>query len=170
MGQYYKPVLLEDDGLTPQNYLLAHDYDNGLKLMEHSYLKNNFVNAVETLLINKATKLVWAGDYAEEVIPQTRNTYELAGSSPRLTPEEPTYIMPIEYPYLINETKKQYVDKLVCPNNIHPLPLLTSEGNGQGGGDFRGVNTNVGTWARNYIRVSKEVPEGYTEIRPDFEE
>jgi len=45
MGQYYKPISI--DKMT---FLYSHDYGNGLKLMEHSYIGNNLVNTVESLL------------------------------------------------------------------------------------------------------------------------
>ena len=42
---------------------------------------------------------------------------------------------------------------------IHPLPLLTCEGNGRGGGDFRGDEKGiVGSWARDVISVEKTNP------------
>jgi hypothetical protein len=47
---------------------------------------------------------------------------------------------------------------------------LTCEGNGRGGGDFRGENDFVGTWARHSISVANTVPKGFTEIVPDFKE
>ena len=34
MGQYYMPTLIDDNGTI--SILYSHDYDNGLKLMEHS--------------------------------------------------------------------------------------------------------------------------------------
>ena len=64
-----------------------------------------------------------------------------------------------------------FVDKTKVPDNdgwaIHPLPLLTCEGNGRGGGDFygrRGMKL-VGSWARHRISVSNKVPKGYKEIK-----
>jgi hypothetical protein len=65
---------------------------------------------------------------------------------------------------------KQYVDKeRVFPDKdgwkIHPLPLLTCEGNGRGGGDYGGIDRYlVGLWARNRISVSNDIPDGYEEL------
>jgi hypothetical protein len=73
---------------------------------------------------------------------------------------------------------KEYVDKKKVPISdiweddkgkewpfaIHPLPLLTCEGNGRGGGDFYKEDPLVGKWARNRVTVSKTKPKGYTEI------
>ena len=47
---------------------------------------------------------------------------------------------------------------------MHPLPILTCEGNGRGGGDFHKGDDLVGKWARNRVTVANEVPEGYSEI------
>lgn len=46
MGQYYMPTLISQDGTIHSLY--SHFYGNGLKLMEHSYIGNDFVNAVCT--------------------------------------------------------------------------------------------------------------------------
>ena len=40
MGQYYMPTLIAEDGTVSTLY--SHQYDNGLKLMEHSYIGNRF--------------------------------------------------------------------------------------------------------------------------------
>ncbi|KAH3691136.1 hypothetical protein Pelo_19957 [Pelomyxa schiedti] len=41
------------------------------------------------------------------------------------------------YRYIVNHSKRQYVDKSGCLSlSIHPLPLLLAEGNGRGCGDF----------------------------------
>jgi hypothetical protein len=49
------------------------------------------------------------------------------------------------------------------------LPLLTAEGNGRGGGDYRGENENlIGSWARDIISVEMEIPDGYDELVCEF--
>ena len=54
---------------------------------------------------------------------------------------------------------------------LHPLPLLVSEGNGRGGGDYNGNNNELcGTWARDCISVEKNIPDNYTELTCDFYE
>lgn len=55
MGQYYMPTLIAKGGTISTLY--SHDYDNGLKLMEHSYIGNTFVSAVCTQIWKKPTKL-----------------------------------------------------------------------------------------------------------------
>ena len=67
MGQYWKSVCLDT-----KEQMEPHKYDNGAKIMEHSWLKNNFVQAVEGMLTPKGKwwqkKLVWAGDYMDDNI------------------------------------------------------------------------------------------------------
>ena len=66
MGQYYKPILLKEDKKTPIGFAYSHDFGSGLKLMEHSWMKNSFVGFIETLLASgkpfHKTPLVWGGD------------------------------------------------------------------------------------------------------------
>ena len=76
--------------------------------------------------------------------------------------------------FLINEDKKEFVDLWYLPRIspiVHPLPLLTCEGNGRGGGDYDGLDMElVGTWARDSIRVSNTAPDldTFKEIKPQF--
>lgn len=76
MGQYYHPTSIDK-----MEYLYSHHFDNGLKLMEHSYIKNNFVKAVERLLSPNGawhkTRFCWAGDYMDEglFVPSDSLTY-----------------------------------------------------------------------------------------------
>lgn len=173
MGQYYKPVSVEK-----KQFVYSHNYDNGLKLMEHSYIGNNFVEAVEGLLIEGGAwykdKIVWAGDYADsETDEESENFYHIVGDN-EIKPEH----KPIDhkiYRYLVNYTLKQYVDLASIEEakdswTIHPLPLLTCDGNGRGGGDYRGDNPLVGTWARSSIAIEKHIPRGYKQISGNFKE
>lgn len=87
-------------------------------------------------------------------------------------------IAPMNAKYLVNHTKKEFVDKSKTPKDddgwcIHPLPLLTCEGNGRGGGDFRGESKLIGIWARDIIGVvtkKSDIPKDYTEIMFDLKE
>ncbi len=42
MGQYYHPTLIDAEAHV--SWFYTHDYDNGLKLMEHSYIGNSVMN------------------------------------------------------------------------------------------------------------------------------
>lgn len=190
MGQYYKPVSLEK-----QEGLYSHDYKhrwtnadgkvmlfgNGLKLMEHSWLRNRFVGAVEMLIAADGEwfgdRIVWAGDYADPETETEQNLYDLCPNVKK------PHTKVKYFRYILNMDTLQYVDKRKVPvtdkdvNNgktycsrIHPLPLLTCEGNGRGGGDFHRESPLIGLWARQRITVSNEIPEGYTELKFDLTE
>jgi hypothetical protein len=212
MGQYYFPMSLDK-----KQWIYTWDYDNGLKLMEHSYLANYFVQTVENLLIEGGdwyrTRIVWSGDYADEYNFMTKEEKKLCkkygvklgfengmnlhhlcvedddDEKPNLkkSPLKKILINKIfpsgkkidkSYRYIVNHTQKEYVDKKKCKNDvnnfgykIHPLPLLTCDGNGRGGGDFRGEDESfIGIWAGHVISIEKEIPKGYTEIIPNFKE
>jgi hypothetical protein len=170
MGQYYHPILLNDRGKIIA-WIHAHEYRNGLKLMEHSYLQNNFVQAFEFLLAPDQkyhkTRVVWAGDYADQE-PEGPNLYNLCRDEEKIQPE---YLYDTtEYPYIVNHTKMQFVDKRKNIDvrkgalGLHPLPLLTCEGNGRGGGDYRGESPLIGLWARDIISIEENKPTNCVEI------
>ena len=49
------------------------------------------------------------------------------------------------------------------------MPLLVSEGNGCGGGDYMGNNIELcGTWARDIISVENTIHNEYNELVCDF--
>jgi len=200
MGQYFKPIILgekpkDGENETVKVWMYSHSYDNGLKLMEHSYQGNNFVSTFEKELTRRGnhykSRVVWAGDYAKEepglkIIEEGKeydaNLYSLCNDENEIKPK---VAKTDDYPFIVNHTKKQFVDKNKVPEiqdwegvKIHPLPLLTSEGNGQGGGDFRGEDENqiIGSWARDVISIEKESPlvmigtTDYTELIFDLKE
>jgi hypothetical protein len=168
MGQYYKAAILAKNKKTIKKWMYSHDYSNGLKLMEHSYIGNNFVSTFESQLISNPQHVVWGGDYADNCNRNKTNVYQRCSESLQVTPKD-CKVDPKVYRYLVNHSKKVYVDKndISEINNwpgtkIHPLPLLTCEGNGRGGGDFRGNEQGiVGSWARDLISVEKECPIKY---------
>lgn len=180
MGQYYTPIILGDLAHVINTksefiriWLSAHSYDNGMKLMEHSYIKNTFVSAFEYLISPDGpyhmSRVVWAGDYADKEPDSELNLHEMAdnNSSKLQSPEMNSTTC---YRYIVNHTKKQYVDKNHLEHNIHPLPLLTAEGNGCGGGDYHGHHEELcGTWARDLLSVDSVCPLEYTELHCDFE-
>lgn len=166
MGQYYYPISLDK-----MEYLYSHDYDNGLKLMEHSWIGNNFVHAVENA-ISKGGKwfkdrIVWAGDYADVEEGTEENLHSMVDKKVHFDDT------PNKLRYLVNLDTREYVDKIKIPvsdihNNheykINPLPLLTCEGNGRGGGDYHKEHHLTGTWSRNRVILQKTKPRNGKEI------
>lgn len=182
MGQYYIPcvITIEDGKVRILGWLYSHNFGNGLKLMEHSYIGNNFVEAFESLLVPGAkyykSMVVWAGDYAD-VEPDIKveedgelydvNLYNMTEPNNEIKPIDIEKIDLTDYHYILNHTKQQYTDKRKS-TEIHPLPLLTSEGNGRGGGDYRNDSPFIGTWARDSISIEKNIPNNFQEIIPNF--
>jgi hypothetical protein len=168
MGQYYLTVILAEksDKEYIRTYLDAGMYDNGVKLVEHSYIGNKFMKAVENLIgpngMFYKSRIVWAGDYADNEPDSEKNLNSMCeGKDPFEYKGQPA-----SYPYIVNHTKKVYIEKK--GNGLHPLALLTAEGNGRGGGDYNGPNMDlVGTWARDVISMENEAP-GYTLIECVF--
>lgn len=232
MGQYYKPIVLDADGKILKS-MYSHEFDNGLKLMEHSWMKNGFVGAFETLLImDGPVRVVWAGDYAD---PETDadgnplketvegreyevNLYSLVEDHHYYRPDVPAYgrkanyqwadrfgnrldrpkitfgqhrevppnafppVVPTmsSHPWLINHDKGLVVDKRKVPKDsdgwrIHPLPILTVEGNDRGGGDLHPERASgdvklIGSWARDRVSLASRKPKGYTDLLFDLRE
>lgn len=186
MGQYYIPcVLSEDKQKVIAKTLPIEDWGTGMKLMEHSWFRNGMVRAAVEMLATKfkGCRFVWAGDYAGESVGD-KNYYGLSDDcdvdfADLLDTEKVKHpyidgkvlhTLPddkyCDYNYLINYDKKCAV--LLSPDpeseySVHPLPLLTAESNGLGGGDYhRGKNMSlVGSWKYDHIGVADEVPEGF---------
>ena len=173
MGQYYKIILLAEDGKFIRFFI---NIKYGLKLMEHSYIDNPNIKIMEFLLSPEGSfyksRIVWAGDYADGEDPistNSKNLYHIAYDSNQAHKEFiPKQNIVSNYNYIINHSKKQFINKSKYIL-IHPLPLITAEGNGRGGGDYRGSNEEyVGYWARDVISFDNEVPSDYTEFEHVF--
>lgn len=196
MGQYFKPVLVRDDK-TIIAWAYSHEYDNGLKLMEHSWVGNGFVAVIENLLLKNPTRVVWCGDYADgdpdlgvDEDGDAFNLYQLCrhkGNAFKEVKGGNTKISK-RAKYVINHTTKQFIDKTkvpvtdtwVNPDNpkdtwdyrVHPLPLMTCNSNGRGGGDYRGEDPQelIGSWAGHEISIDTRKPRGYKELIFDLVE
>jgi hypothetical protein len=176
MGQYYIVIILGENNISKHEFIrgyISPPMDQGSKLMEHSYIQNSFVNSVEFLFTPKGTfyksRLVWAGDYADPEPELNENLYNLILSDVDKSITLKSTVTS-EYRYIINHTKRVYVDKNKH-HMIHPLPLLVVEGNGRGGGDYYGTNNNcVGAWARDVISIEIEKPDSYLEYECFFSE
>jgi hypothetical protein len=160
MGQYYRAIILAENEVFIRAWLDAFMYNqNGSKIVEHSYVGNSFMLAVEHFLSREGpfykSRLVWAGDYANDE-PEGRNLYSMAEDKDPLYRDGAV----VSHPYIVNHIKKEYVIK-PRKGAYHPLSLLTAEGNGRGGGDYHGSGT-VGRWARDIISMEDDIPEGYT--------
>ena len=178
MGQYYKPTILNKKNTGIKAWWYSWDYDNGLKLMEHSYMGNSLCNAVEHYLMRNPQRLVWAGDYADNEKGMDTNIFMLSDDKEkRKITDGDTSAIPSGY-FVVNHTHREYyrrdaIEPFEKDWIINPLPILTCEGNGRGGGDYhcRTDADFVGTWARCTIEVTDKEPGAeYAEIQPYFSE
>ena len=161
MGQYYLPVLeIKGEQKVYDNYADG-DY-MGAKLMEHSWWRNSFVLAVASKFWRTTGKLAWVGDYANEVLSEDSEIWELRMAGER--DRELKYNgFRLEGKFFVNHTKGEFIgldDYLAKAKEhnkiwvINPIPLLTAIG-GQGGGDYRGKNSDkVGSWAWNDVEIT----------------
>lgn len=196
MGQYYRQLVGNKDGeilavynccsLLPDG---TKDF-NGLKLMEHSWMGNWFVNGICKQMYNNPLRIVWVGDYANEVgdfdfdIPSNPiipNYYNAWGDKVLPSLIEVDGEFSIIGKFLLNHDTREYIeitdngylyysrptDKSPLSWVIHPLPLLTAVGNDRGGGDFHEGNygyENVGIWAWHLLEIADGVPMEYEEL------
>lgn len=200
MGQYYKAYVRNNDmeaTFNPQTaiYMTRHGLErmpdervpgyfecfSGMKLTEHSWIENDFVNGVVELIEENPSTVTWVGDYADDNDDFDGNYTEEVYASAWHDDchDRPFERMPVTHDdgYIVNHYKREYIDleRYVAANVengwcVHPLPLMTAIGNGRGGGDYRGNDMHlVGRWAMDVIEYTHEKPEGYAEISLRFE-
>lgn len=198
MGQYYKSLVIDRHGRAFTNS--SWKFDNGAKLMEHSYIGNKYVNDVLDKIYCNPCQVAWVGDYSEngacvynDKAEDFNKYYEMCWGENEVAEDgvkETTIQFDMEHChyFLINHTKHIYLDieKYVNANKwtetytddtwdmcINPLPLLTACGNNQGGGDYyeNHVGFNdVGSWALDLIEINDGKPFGYEEVEYYFKE
>jgi len=159
MGAYYEATL---DTVRYD----THSLDNGLKLMEHSYLENNYCIAVEQKLLEKARKLIWLCDYHT---PDSRCNLEWVTTDEKeFETSEVDLDLIKKNRYVINLDKGEYFSTQQLIDNvndkdawiIHPLPLLTnSETGSMGGGDYHEELSWRSSWCNDTIKVSLDKNE-----------
>ena len=157
MGAYYEAAFEED-----KIRFNTQDCDNGLKLMEHSYIGNTYVNSIEAKLINNPKKLVWLCDYHEKN-KRTLLTWD--------TTNEESYKIIKDLTtkrIIVNHSKREFIniDKIkelykkagVTKYLVHPLPILcNSDEHSQGGGDYRVDDNRRSSWCEDKIEVILDV-------------
>ena len=173
MGQYYMPVIQEDKKLYR---VYSHDFGSGLKLTEHSYIGNSFVNVVCNYIVGNPVKLWWCGDYAEESdfedekefkrIYKHAWNYNEKKERDTTIPEPNTDFDWSKQWYFVNVTKNEFVKMPVIKNEEYNLTyncvsLLTAVGNGRGGGDYwrEDMQSVVGYWAGDVVFLTLTKPK-----------
>ena len=126
--------------------------------MEHSYIGNEYVESVMSLLENRPKALRWVCDYTEDVDGYTWNDTE----EESLKNVECYDITPIYF--VINHTEEVYIDmaelvQLHHPRSMmmHPIPFLcNSEEGAMGGGDLHKEESRRGLWYGDIIEISMD--------------
>lgn len=167
----------------------------GDEIYDQAWTDEPFMNAIERALSPEGSwhknRLVWAGD---EVNPEDSSLDKVSEEQQKkyrlqmllVEEEKNLYEVASEYfqkkvvletvkdrslQYLINHTKKEYVDMNKLPEeiegqttSIHPLPYLTCS-------KYREYGFSIeftGRWTADSISMERELPAGYMEIQPDF--
>lgn len=182
MGQHYTPTLTTETNKLFGTFY-AFDFNETLKLMEHSWIGNPLVEAVVEYLSIEPLRLSWVGNYADDVIDKDDKTllsvYETAMIKDRKISKKWDKKTRLTTGYLVNHSKKQvldlkrYIEESTTPDGwcVNPLSLLTAIGNGLGGGDYCGLNEEaVGYWANDVIGYEEELPTGYNQFFVCFKE
>jgi hypothetical protein len=177
MGQYYA-IMISDEKKGERVF-----YPDMLKLMEHAYTDDRIAQAVTYELKNPVC-VAWVGDYADDATdnPVLLGYWKTAWKDGKK--DEPEgYDTFEDKKFVVNYDKRQYMDiseymskckdkKWNC--TIFPVAILTSVGNGLGGGDFYPdqISTKelIGAWAGDLLQITDEVPEGFKKISPVFRE
>jgi hypothetical protein len=169
MGAYYEATI---DGIRFD----THSMDNGLKLMEHSYLENDYCIAMEVILSEEPAEVIWLCDYHEPDGRTQRtweNTNELGVNNETKDSVED---FKTKERFIINLDKKAYFstkELMELSENendwvIHPLPLLTnSDTESSGGGDYHEELSWRADWCEDKITVCFERPENMNNISKD---
>ena len=185
MGQYYETLFIDE-----RQYMYPLDYGfSGLKLMEHSWVGGSYRNGVIAHLIKLGKcRLVHLGDYSNTEIEENYNKsidvgdicippssmYDMCWTSgiedkfrmPRISDMDISEFRWKKSVWIANEDQHEYIK---CDYELEnkdewkvcPLLILLAVGNGNGGGDYHGINMDmVGKWAFDTIKVYDSEPVG----------
>lgn len=185
MGQYYRIVLKNRNGLVVNDRRYTGSGFIEAKITEHSCLGNYLTSCVAYAVEGNPTRVMWVGDYAEKSeIRKLTNRHlsrdRILGPVADLGHE---FSFKGEFDYsgkfLVNHTKKlalsydEYMKisdgKAFFGFTFDPLPLLTAVGNGRGAGDYYGpCKEKVGSWAWDRLEITSEKPAGYRKFTVSF--
>ena len=185
MGQYYRFINLDKKEKCDRNMY-------PLKLTEHSYVGNDNCNDILTLLNSKweGDRVIHVGDYAtgtddtttSHLISKLNREFNLKDSffnyAEGFNDIEPDKVNK-KIRYVYNLDKKEFVDLYHQPiiniwygdgeaafAKFNSFALLTACGNGQGGGDYCGVNEEeIGSWAGDHFVSSERKLEQYKDFK-----
>lgn len=192
MGQYYRVVVKDGEHLFVNDRKLMYNRNSKpygyvmAKLLEHSWLNNDFMDSVCKFIHNRKVRIIWCGDYADDNDLRKLTNDEIGIND--VWDKDNSKVHRCDFfkerfgycgKFLVNHTKKVYVSfnhykkntkKSYGIGHIHPLSLLTALGNGQGGGDYFSQNNKeyVGSWAWDEISIEDKAPSGFSEVSVSF--
>jgi hypothetical protein len=165
MGQYYIATLFDQAGRITRA-VHPHDYGVSDRLGGDTREGTPFLAAVESLLaLDGGSRLVWAGDYADNEPGHDANLYRmiephqfvrfdgLIDPDANVEPNAPRPAVALgSHTYVCNADRREYFDKLSLPIDDYGqprnmLPTLTAHGHGQ-----------PGRWARDRIYITATHP------------
>ena len=175
MGAYYQAVIDKE-----KRYSTWESTNDGAKLMEHSYMFNDYVNGVLNMTDGKSFKLDWLCDYHEAEDAEDY-TWSTTKECKKFHGKEYLGFAP---GYILNHTKECYIDNIQLislyythnPSSyngfyIHPLPILcNSDREAQGGGDFNKEDIRRGTWRNDDLQIlwdNSDISSDYKNITSD---
>ena len=204
MGQYYRAIVKKQNrrNVVYNRYVIQNGKPEYMmaKLTEHSWWRNDFVNAVclDIYESKEKRRVAWIGDYAESYLDNIGadsfnglNQNQIKRLCNQIWDCEGIAVEPTEFTldgkFIVNHTKKEYFAGTLYFENscmhskdygdwcMHPLPLLTCIGNGMGGGDYRSPTADsseeyIGAWAWDEISIDDKAPMDYIEIKLIFKE
>jgi len=147
MGAYYQ-------GTVNHTRYETWSIGQGAKLMEHSYIGNNYVGLVMDELEKKPAPVRWVCDYSENEDGFDWEKTTEASFSKDAKAFDPIY-------FIYNHTKNVYIDmaeliSLFSDRSMmmHPIPILcNSETESMGGGDLHQEESRRGTWYGDTLEV-----------------
>lgn len=167
MGQYYQTVICQKNVYS---LLDPQDFGSGLKLTEHSWMENPLVLTLCNLLYKMKSRVACVGDYADDC-----PLHSIAWGESNLEIPKVNVTKSLSFDYkgkvLVNHSKLLYLsfDEYIENSDdsgwcLSPILILTSQGNGQGGGDYFGNNEELaGTWYWDLISIEDDC------IDPNYE-
>ena len=189
MGQYYH-IGFKNGGKIFVNYRKVENCGYQMaKLMEHSYINDELMDAVAGFILKNPTRLLWCGDYAKDAEVQEKTggclKYDDLWGDVPLPGGAGGFVFRkcgnFRYAgrFLVNHDKRQFVsfDRVMKENHVYwsdhhvinPISILTALGNGRGGGDYDGESMElVGSWAWDTIEIADGIPDGYVELVAKF--
>lgn len=180
MGQYYMGVLGEVIPDHPYKDIQPFDKTKaGYKLTEMSWHGNSYVEAFAKRIYHHPMHVAWVGDYSNSSVPACPDQIYYSCWGEKANPPKMKTVHDFSWDgkFLLNHDKKVFLDLPAYEKKLkrfdsdgwvmHPLPLLTAYGNGEGGGDyFSDCDLDkIGSWAWDVLSIEDERPDdGWTEV------